>query len=685
MAGDKPPALPNLSGNVVVFGAGDVAADCSQAAFRCGADFVSLVFRRGTVDMRMNEDEAEGLKREKVELIGCCSPVTLVVKDGKATEVVCELMKKVPGTEKYVKDGDQMRTITFDHIISAFGSQIGPDIFSPVKINEKTWALDVNLDTMATPVEGVYAGGDCIGNGTIVEAVNDGKHAAWNMHRFIAGKADVKVPEQPTEVPPFMTPVDLVDLSVNVAGLKFPNPFGIASGPSSENCVMIKKAFQAGFGWVVTKTFQPDQDMLENVSPRIVGDADTNTYLNIELNSERKVDYWERELPKVKKDFPRHIVIASIHSKGSLDTWVDLAKKIAATGVDGLQLNISCPNLGEKDAKPFTEVIRETVQAVHKAVQIPIFPKIGHFQGDIVSLAKAAQAGGAAGVSGVNTISGLYNVTADGTFVPQVGFGDGGKTSYGGMSGRAIKPFALSGVAEVTKSVPGFPFLACGGVENALTAFEFIQVGAPVVQICSASMHTGFKMLGSELVPGLQFLLYARSRPDLKQWASFTPPEMITENPKRKRFGPYNKIDETKEIEEVLKAPLPAEPTVIRTYVPAASATSSASTPSAESFHPKVAASEQKTIQSECGSALKKVANFGDLDVTVKVVSEIDIGQCLNCGRCQVACLDAGYACIIFDKTTRIPKVSPMCRGCGLCVAVCPARCIKMVPKPAKK
>ncbi|KAH7827898.1 dihydropyrimidine dehydrogenase (NAD+) [Monocercomonoides exilis] len=676
----KVPELPHLPGHVVVCGAGDVAADCCQAAFRCGADFVSLVFRRGSIDMRMNEDEAEHLRVEKVEMVPCHSPTELVIEDGKATGLMCNIMKKIPGTDKYVHDQGQTRVIKFDHVISAFGSLIGTHadpIYEKLVPGRK---IEVNEETMASNTEGVFAGGDCVGSGTIVEAVNDGKVAAWGIHRYLAKLiSNVEVPAQPTEVPPFMTPVDLVDLSVNIAGMKFPNPFGIASGPSSENCNMLKRAYQAGFGWVVTKTFQPDEDMLENVSPRIVGDAESNTYLNIELNSERTAAYWEKELPKLKKEFPDRILLASIHSKGDLNSWVNLAKRIAATGVDGLQLNISCPNLGEKDSKPFTEVIRETVAAVHAAVPLPLFPKIGHFQGSIVELAKAAKEGGASGVSGVNTISGLWNVTADGKFVPEVGFGPEARTAYGGMSGRAIKPFALSGVAEVCQSVPNFPFLACGGIENALTAWEFIQCGAPAVQFCSASMHKGFKTLIGELIPGLKFLLYARSRDDLKTWKSFVPPAVLAERSHRKRFGLYYDQDEDKEIESLADAKLPAEPIKLKEFVlDQMNGASSSTTPS--SIAPEI-----KTIESEVGTVLNKLVHFNELKPQIKVVSTIDVDRCWNCGRCQTACFDAGYACIIFDRTSRIPKVTPMCHGCGLCAAVCPAKCISMKPKEAKK
>lgn len=668
---EKKTELPNLKGRVVVLGAGDVAADCCQTAFRCGADFVSLVFRRGIIDMRMNEDEAQGLKREKVEQIGCHSPKKVIIKDGKAIGVLCDIMRKIPGTEKYESDEGQECTIYFDHMIVAFGSQLGDNIYQPCKVTDRG-VIDINPETnQCTDVEGVYAGGNCVGGATVVEAVNDGKNAAWNMHRYLAKKiSNVEIPAQPSELPPFMTAIDLVDLSVEVAGMKFLNPFGLASGPSTESAVMIRRAFQNGYGFVVTKTYQRDEDILDNVCPRICGFSHSNTFVNIELNSERKVGYWEKELKKLKQEFPKNIIIASIHSKGDVASWVDLAKRTADTGVDGIQLNISCPNLGEKSQKPYTEIIKEIVSAVHAGVKIPLFPKLGHFQGDIVELAKAAKEAGAAGIVGINTIAGIYSISAEGEFSPQVGEGENGHTAYAGLSGKPVKPFALMGLAQVSQALPGFPFLACGGAENSLTAFEFLQLGAPVVQFCSASMFKGQQLLLSELIPGLKFLLYARSHKEFKGYHGFVAPGLI-ERSKRRPFGPYIRAIDAKQMEDIKKQELPVE-----------------SKPLKEIFdHSLDIDQSQKTytVKDMCGSALKKIVPFADLDTKVKVVSHIDTTLCLNCGKCQIACADAGYSCIFFDKTLRIPKVSPMCHGCGLCATVCSAHCITMVPKPAAK
>ncbi|KAK2953513.1 putative Dihydropyrimidine dehydrogenase [Blattamonas nauphoetae] len=668
--------MPKMHGSVVVFGAGDVASDCCQAAFRCGAQFVTLVTRRGLIDVRMNEEEAKAIEKDKVEKIPCTAPREIIIQDGKAVKAVCNVMKKVPGTENYIVDEGQERTISFDFCITAFGN-IGDnaDLFKPVVY---TGWNDTGFDrnTMQTNIEGVYAGGSFVGNDTVVEAVNDGKVAAWNIQRYLAKKHEGKdLPLVPTSIPKFLTAIDSVDISVDIAGLHFPNPFGIAAGPSSENCAMIKRAFKAGFGFVICKTFQVDEDTLPNVSPHIVGSAKDGNYINIELNSERKYGYWLKELPGVKKEFPNNILLASIHCKGSTDDWVKIATEVAATGVDGLQLNISCPNLGEKSEESYADIIRKTCQAVKAAVKIPIFPKIGHFQGNVVDIARAAKEGGADGVSGINTINGIYESTMDGGINPQVGSTPDGKTATGGMSGNLIRPFALETTASVKLELPDFPYIAAGGAENARTAAEFVNLGASAIQFCSASMHKGFDLLIKELVPGMQFFLYSQSRSDLMGWPTQVDPALIKSRKRRSPFGDKALESIKQATEEAQTETIPREPVELNEWVHPGQ--------SSADFVPPVQ-QPIATIASLSGRSLRHIVPFADLSAEPKVISKIDLDTCLGCGRCKVACFDAGYACIVFDNIDRIPKVTPMCHGCGLCAAVCPSGSIKIVPKPPK-
>ncbi len=121
---------------------------------------------------------------------------------------------------------------------------------------------------MKTSAPWVFCGGDLAGTAeTAVEAVADGKIAAWSMHRYLQSLHKVEVGSEP-RLPKFHTPIDEVDLSVTVAGMKFPNPFGLASAPPATTWPMIRRGFEAGWGFAVTKTFSLDKDIVTNVAPR---------------------------------------------------------------------------------------------------------------------------------------------------------------------------------------------------------------------------------------------------------------------------------------------------------------------------------------------------------------------------------------------------------------------------------
>ncbi|KAH7822018.1 dihydropyrimidine dehydrogenase(NAD+) [Monocercomonoides exilis] len=720
--------LPNLKGHVVVCGAGDVAADCCQAAYRCGADAVSIVFRRGTVDMRMNPDEIDRLRSAKVEFVPCCSPVDIIMDESgqKASGLVCEVMRKIPGTEKYEKDNDQKRIIFCDHLISAFGSTLGMVPDSSFEKMLKGGRIEINPETGETSVEGVFAGGDCVGSGTIVAAVNDGKIAAWGIHRRLAQLiSDISVPIQPTEVPSFMTQVDLVDTSVDVGGLQLLNPFGIAAGPSTECAPMIKRAFKAGFGFAITKTILAEGDeegevergegsgnrwRVENRTPRIAGDVDSETYMNIELESERTIKYWETEIPKIKAEYPKHILIASIRSKGSVASWISLAQRMEAAGVDALQLNIHPSSSPSLRGKPLPSLIMDILNALHYAVSIPLFPKIGcgavgggGAESPIMPLAKACIYGSADGIAAVHSMAAMPPLFADGEPLLNVG----GSTTFASLTGRGMRPFALASIATIASQFPFAQIIASGGAENSLSAWQFIQCGARAVSFSSAIFSRGFSLLISELLPGLRWLLYARGDSEMRLWKSFVPPALFDEERKfcsRRTFGPFAKEMKKTEIEAVLAAPLPVEYPEYDKYLQSskvkdqyeetasssnsasASASSSSSSSSALSTSsiPSVRESLPSTSSSVDGvvsSCLASLVPYSSLSPAIKVISTIDTDMCLGCGRCQVACFDAGYACIVFDKTTRLPKVTPMCHGCGLCASVCPAKCIQMKAK----
>lgn len=143
-----------------------------------------------------------------------------------------------------------------------------------------------------------------------------------------------------------------IDISVEMVGIKFPNPFGLASATPCTSAAMIRRSFEAGWGFAVTKTFALDKDIVTNVSPRIVRGTTSGhhfgpgqgAFLNIELISEKSCAYWCKAVTELKRDFPDRVVIASIMCGFNKDDWIELAQKAEASGADALELNLSCPH-----------------------------------------------------------------------------------------------------------------------------------------------------------------------------------------------------------------------------------------------------------------------------------------------------------------------------------------------------
>ncbi len=327
--------FPTLNGIVVVLGAGDTAFDCATSALRCGARRVFVVFRKGIQNMRAVPEEIEVAKEERCEFMPFCSPYK--VNRNQATNRIqsIELYRTEQlDSGEWIEDHEQVIKLKCDYIISAFGSGLGEsgvrDAMQPLKFNR--WSLpEVDPITMTTSEPWVFAGGDLAGQSqTTVESVNDGKQASWHIHKFIQAKYGLQdnLPLEP-ELPKFYTPIDLVDVSVELCGLKFPNPFGLASAPPTTSSAMIRRAFKAGWGFAVTKTFSLEKDIVTNVSPRIVRGTTSGhlygpgqgSFLNIELISEKFANYWFQSIRELKQDFPDRILIASIMCTYNKEDW----------------------------------------------------------------------------------------------------------------------------------------------------------------------------------------------------------------------------------------------------------------------------------------------------------------------------------------------------------------------------
>jgi len=297
----------------------------------------------------------------------------------------------------------------------------------------------------------------------------------------------------------------MADLSINLAGIESPNPFWVASGPPSNTAYQAHRAFEAGWGGVVWKTIG---DPIVNVSSRYsalnLGGVRIAGFNNIELISDRSAETNFREIAEVKKRWPNHAVIASL-MVDTRERWHEFVKRSADAGADGIELNFGCPHgmcergmgsaVGQQP--PVTEKI---VGWVMEAATIPVIVKLTPNITDVVYAARAAKKGGGDAISLINTINSITQVNLD-TLVPEpyvAGF-----STHGGYCGPAVKPIALNMVqcCAADREV-GLPISGIGGIGNWRDAAEFIALGSTSVQVCTAIMHYGFRIV-EDMIDGL--------------------------------------------------------------------------------------------------------------------------------------------------------------------------------------
>uniref|UniRef100_A0AAX7VLA5 Dihydropyrimidine dehydrogenase [NADP(+)] n=1 Tax=Astatotilapia calliptera TaxID=8154 RepID=A0AAX7VLA5_ASTCA len=682
-------SLPELKGVVIVLGAGDTAFDCATSALRCGAKRVYVCFRRGFTNIRAVPEEMELAKEEQCEFLPFLSPREVIMKNGHVAGLqFCRTEQTEEGD--WVEDEEQIVRLKADYIISAFGSLLNEpqvtEAMTPVKLSR--WGTpEVNTGTMQTSEPWVFAGGDVAGlANTTVESVNDGKQASWHIHRYIQFLHGQTVDPVP-KLPLFYSAIDQVDISIEVCGIKFPNPFGLASAPPTTSTAMIRRAFEQGWGFALTKTFGLDKDLVTNVSPRIVRGTTSGplygpglgSFLNIELISEKTAAYWCQSVAELKKDFPNNVVISSIMCGYNEEDWTELAKMAEESGADALELNLSCPHgMGERGmglaCGQDPVLVRNICRWVREAISIPFFAKLTPNVTNIVDIAKAAHEGGADGVTATNTVSGLMGLKADGAPWPSVGLEK--RTTYGGISGNAIRPITLRAVSAIARAIPGFPILATGGIDSAESGLQFLHAGASLLQVCSAVQNQDFTLIEDYCV-GLKALLYLKSL-ELKDWDGQSPPTASHQKGKPvprleslvgkslPSFGPY--LQEKTEAIAACKKRLrdAGETNVVESNV----------------SRINVPQKPVPPVKDVIARALRHIGAYQELNNMEQVQALIDEEMCINCGKCYMTCNDSGYQAITFDPETHLPSVTDSCTGCTLCLSVCPIiDCIKMVKR----
>ncbi len=299
-----------------------------------------------------------------------------------------------------------------------------------------------------------------------------------------------------------------MDLSIEVNGMRFPNPFVIGSGPPSTNAKVIGRCFKAGWGGAVAKTVALDRTEVINVVPRYGklkdGLGKVYGFENIELISDRPLTVWLDEFKEVKDKWPDRILIASIMEEYKKDNWQEITELVQATGVDGLELNLSCPH-GHPEKQMGSamgqnpDICREVTGWVTEVAKIPVWAKMTPNITDISQPALAAASAGAVGISAINTILSVIGINLK-TLRPLPTVE--GMSTPGGYSGGAVKPIALRMIKQIKDALPDIEVSGIGGVNTSSDAIEFLLMGASTVQVCTGVMVNGMK-IAEELCAGL--------------------------------------------------------------------------------------------------------------------------------------------------------------------------------------
>ena len=341
------------------------------------------------------------------------------------------------------------------------------------------------------------------------------------------------------------------DLSINYLGVKCENPFFLSSSPVGGNYDMVAKSLEAGWSGVFFKTvgiFVADE-----CSPRF---DNTNKeglpwlgFKNMEQISDKPTEKNFEFLMRLKQDYPEKVIVASI--MGSSDEeWFELAKMSEQAGVDLIEGNFSCPQMTShamgSDVGSSPDLVEQYTKAVVKATKIPFIAKMTPNITTMEPPARAAAKGGAKGVSAINTIKSITNLDLDSfTALPVVG----GKSSISGYSGAAARPIALRFVANLcsdeTLIKKGIEISGIGGIETWRDALEFLLLGARNVQVTTAIMQYGYRIV-DDMINGLSHWMDERGYDKLDDFIGLALPNIIPAEDLDRSFKIYPDFNDKK-------------------------------------------------------------------------------------------------------------------------------------------
>ena len=335
-------------------------------------------------------------------------------------------------------------------------------------------------------------------------------------------------------------PSSLPNLAVDFCGIKCENPFFLASSAICTNYEMVARAFDAGWAGVFYKTICM-QDINE-VSPRFDAVQKEGTpfvgFRNMEQLSENPVKVDFEILKRLKENYPTKVVVASIMGQTERQ-WIVLAKMAEKAGVDAIELNFSCPQMRlagmGSDVGQDPELVTFYTAYVKRNVSIPVIPKMTP---NITFMSRPAMGAYFAGADAISAINTIKSVTmSEDSSVSE-------KKTVSGYSGRAVKPIALRFILEMAQNpvMKGIQLSGIGGIETWRDALEFIQLGCRNVQVCTAVMQYGYRII-DDLILGMQFYMSQRGVSRVEELVGEELPHFVTASMLDRKTIVYPKID----------------------------------------------------------------------------------------------------------------------------------------------
>ncbi|MEQ8964954.1 MAG: NAD-dependent dihydropyrimidine dehydrogenase subunit PreA [Azospirillaceae bacterium] len=325
----------------------------------------------------------------------------------------------------------------------------------------------------------------------------------------------------------------MADLTNSFVGVRSPNPYWLASAPPTDKKYNVERAFRAGWGGVVWKTLGEDPPIV-NVSSRYGAVMYNGTrvagFNNIELITDRPLEVNLREIKEVKRDWPDRAMIVSLMVPCEEENWKAILRRVEETGADGIELNFGCPHgMSERGMGSAVGQVPEYVEMVTRWCKqhsrMPVIVKLTPNVTSILPPARAAKRGGADAVSLINTIQSVVSIDLDSMAPEPVVHGKG---THGGYCGPAVKPIALRMVGEIARDPEcrGLAISGIGGVSSWREAAEFMAMGAGNVQVCTAAMTHGFKIV-EDMVSGLANWMDEKGYPETEAFRGAAVPNFV--------------------------------------------------------------------------------------------------------------------------------------------------------------